>query len=132
MVLRYMMDQVLFENERQRGQGAGLPDGAEETLAGLREGIRTHILEGRDSGALEAYVQVAVRAYLSMWGPPEGHSLEVFKRASVFPRLIVQHPARLRILDDLLATPPDTVYLILSSQDTAGLKAYLAANYGAA
>ena len=68
---------------------------------------------------LEEFMQVAVRTYVGFWGPPKGHSLEVFKRASVLPRLIVRHPARLRILEDLLDAAPGTLYEILRSRDTS-------------
>src|SRR5207249_1913535 len=113
MVHRYMTYRILFEQQHQCGEDAALPEGAEEYLAVLRERIRAHILQSPDTRSLEDYLQIAVRAYVSLWGPPEGHSLEVFKRASILPRLLVRHRARRRILDDLLAAPPAAVYKTL-------------------
>jgi pyruvate-formate lyase-activating enzyme len=133
MVFRYIIYRILFDQERQCGEAAALPEGAEENLAVMRERIRAHILQSPGSRALEDYMQTAVRAYVSFWGPPEGHSLEVFKRASILPRLIVRHRARLQILDELLAAPPAKLHKVLvSRRDAAGLEAFLREYWGAA
>src|SRR5262249_33474471 len=64
MVIRYMIYRMLFEQQRECGEDAALPEDAEQTLAGLRDRIRAYILHSPGGRALDEYVQIALRAYV--------------------------------------------------------------------